>query len=189
MVLLESVMLPENWQAEDFQLKGTDGKQYSLKDFKDKDGLLVIFTCNHCPYAEASWPVLIDLHQEFKNKVNFVAINPNDPETYPDDDFENMKKLVKEMELGFPYLIDATQEVAKTYKAQCTPDLYLFKKDGGKFKLYYHGRINDNWPLDFARGKQKVTEENLKGALQGLMDGKEASKNQPASMGCSIKWR
>jgi len=183
-VLLESITLPDSWQAEDFKLKGTDGKMYSLKDFEDKDGLLVIFTCNHCPYAVASWPELIKLYQQFGDKVSFVAITPNDPETYPDDDFEGMQKLVKEMSLGFPYLVDETQKVAKTYKAQCTPDLYLFRKEDGKFKLYYHGRINDNW-----QNPEQVTEENLKEALQSLVDGKEKPQEQPPSMGCSIKWR
>lgn len=184
MVLLESVTLIEDWIASDFKLKGTDGKEYSLKDFEEKDGLLIIFTCNHCPYAEASWPVLISLHQEFGDKVNMVAINSNDPVMYPDDDFENMKRLVKEKGIDFSYLVDETQGVAKKYKAQCTPDLYLFKKVEGKFKLYYHGRINDNW-----QNPEQVTEENLKEAMQSLIDGKEALKNQLPSMGCSIKWR
>ena len=184
MVLLESVTLPEDWEAEDFELKGTDGKMHSLKDFEDKDGLLVIFTCNHCPYAEASWPILIDLHKEFGKKIGFVAINPNDPDAYSDDDFESMKELVKKKGIEFPYLVDATQEVAKTYKAQCTPDLYLFRKDEGKMRLYYHGRINDNW-----QSPELATEENLKEAMKDLVDGKEKPLNQPPSMGCSIKWR
>ena len=184
MALVESVSLPEDWEAADFELKGTDGKVYSLKDFKDKEGLLVIFTCNHCPYAEASWPILIDLHQEFGEKISFVAINPNDPEMYPEDNVEGMKDLVQEKKIEFPYLVDETQEVAKTYKAQCTPDLYLFKKDEGKFKLFYHGRINDNW-----QQPEVVREENLKEAMKDLLKGKEAPKNQLPSMGCSIKWK
>ena len=132
MALAESVSVPENWEAVDFELKGTDGKIYSSKDFKDKEGLLIIFSCNHCPYAEASWPLLIELHKKFGEQISFAGINPNDASMYPEDDFESMKELVEEKEIEFPYLVDETQETAKRYKAQCTPDLYLFKKEGDK---------------------------------------------------------
>ena len=113
-----------------------------------------------------------------------VAINPNDADTYTDDSFANMRKLVEEMNLSFPYLHDETQEIAKEYKAQCTPDLYLFKNEGGRFKLWYHGRITDDW-----QNPEKVKERNLEDAMLRLANDERKPENQPPSMGCSIKWK
>jgi peroxiredoxin len=181
MALVESVLLPPRWKAKDFRLLGTDGKTYSLVDFADAKGLVIVFTCNHCPYAQAAWPVLIDLAQNYQEKgIQFVAINPNDPVRYPEDSFEKMKDLVSEWGIDFPYLWDETQKVAKKYKAQCTPDIYVFNKNR---TLFYHGRINDNW-----QNPDQVTEENLKDALEELLGGKLLPEHQPPSMGCSIKW-
>ena len=184
MSLLYSEQLPMGWLAPDFKLKGTDDKEYSLSDFVSKKGLLIIFTCNHCPYAQAAWPLTIDLYNNFKDDIVFCAINPNDAENYTDDSFENMKSLVDELRVSFPYIRDETQEVAKEYKAQCTPDLYLFKIESNIPKLYYHGRINDNW-----QNPDQVKEENLKDALNGLAQDDEPPPEQPPSMGCSITWR
>lgn len=184
MALLESKKLSPGFTAPDFKLPGTDGKEYSLSDFGASKGLLVIFTCNHCPYAQAAWPLTIDLYNQFKEAVAFVAINSNDAEEYPEDSFEGMKDKIGEWNIPFPYLRDESQEVARTYQAQCTPDLYLFKNEDGVFKLFYHGRINDNW-----QEPKKVTEENLKDALSRLVEDKDTPENQPPSMGCSIKWK
>ncbi len=167
-----------------FSLPGADGQTYSLESFRDKKGLLVVITCNHCPYAKASWPLITDLHKQFGHEVAFVAINPNDATAYPDDSFEVMKQKVGEWQIPFPYLRDESQEVARAYRAQCTPDLYLFHKDKGEFRLFYHGRVNDNW-----QEPEKVTQENLKNALQALVGGNEPPSIQPPSMGCSIKWK
>ncbi|MDD4351548.1 MAG: thioredoxin family protein [Candidatus Gracilibacteria bacterium] len=176
MSLRFSLKLPDKWPAPDFELVDTQGNLKKLADFQDKQGLLIVFTCNHCPYAIAAWPLLIELHKEFGDKVNFVAINSNDSVNYPADSFDKMKELA----LPFPYLYDETQEVARAYQAQCTPDLYLFKDS----KLYYHGRINDNWEYP-----GKVTQEELKQALESLISGNEISANQKPSQGCSIKWK
>ncbi len=184
MVLLYSEPLPEEWEAPDFHLTGTNGEKYSLSNFFDKKGLLIAFTCNHCPYAIASWPLLVELNEKFKKKLAVVAINPNDADTYTDDSFANMRKLVEEMNLSFPYLHDETQEIAKEYKAQCTPDLYLFKNEGGRFKLWYHGRITDDW-----QNPEKVKERNLEDAMLRLANDERKPENQPPSMGCSIKWK
>jgi len=184
MALMYSEQLPLGTPAPDFALPGADGRTYSLETFKDKKGLLVIITCNHCPYAKAAWPLTIDLHKQFGAEVAFAAINPNDESAYPEDSLEVMKQKVGKWGIPFPYLRDALQEVARAYKAQCTPDLYLFKNDGGEFRLFYHGRINDNWK-DLAN----VKEENLKDALARLVQGKAPPENQPSSMGCSIKWK
>lgn len=183
MALIESVELPLGWQAQDFSLHDTEEDTYTLSNFSGNKGLLVIFTCNHCPYAKAAWPLTIILHEKFKEDIGFVAINPNDAQMYPEDSFEQMKVKKQDWKIPFPYLRDETQEVAKAYKAQCTPDLYLFKNKNGSFNLYYHGRINDNW-----QNPKRVTERNLEDALQKLVNGEEPPGYQPPSMGCSIKW-
>jgi len=172
------------WQAADFDLPASQGGRTKLSDFTDKLGLLVLFSCNHCPYAKAAWPLVLDLHEKFGGKIAFVAVNPNDEKTYPEDSFEVMKEKVKEWNITFPYLHDEFQVVAKAYKAQCTPDPYLFKNNFGKFKLYYHGRINDNW-----QEPEKVKEKNLEQAIEALLEGSPASQYQPPSIGCSIKWK
>lgn len=181
---IESKTLPVGWEAKDFHLPDTEGREISLADFKDKKGLLVAFTCNHCPYAKASWPLIIELYRKFGDEVAFVGINPNDEKTYPEDSLSVMKEKVKEWGIPFSYLRDETQEVARAYKAQCTPDLYLFKNQNGSFELFYHGRINDNW-----QKPNEVTERNLEDALSRLKTGQEPPSSQPPSIGCSIKWK
>lgn len=178
-----SEQVPIGWEAKDFRLKDTDEKLYSPSDFKGKKGLLIIFSCNHCPYAKASWPLLIDLFNKFRDNIGFLAINPNDEITYPDDSFEAMKEKKVEWGITFPYLRDESQEVAKAYKAVCTPDPYLFKNDEGIWKLFYHGRINDNW-----QEPDQVKEKNLEDAFNLLLKGQDPPQTQPPSMGCSIKW-
>lgn len=185
MSLLYSKPLPIGWPAPDFQLRNaTDDQAYSLANFKNKQGLLIVFTCNHCPYAQAAWPLTIKLYNQFKDQVHLAAINPNDSSQYPEDSFDQMKVLARDLQLPFPYLHDATQQVAKAYQAQCTPDLYLFKNDGSRFTLFYHGRINDNW-----QNPSAVTQENLEDALQKLIAGENPPAEHPPSMGCSIKWK
>lgn len=182
MVLLHSLILPiGEFEALDFDLPATDGEDYSLKDFKDKKGLVVVFTCNHCPYAQAAWPLLIELAEVYQPKdIGFVAINPNDDSLYPDDSFEKMKEKTDELGINFPYLRDKNQTIAKSYKAQCTPDIYVFDR---KNKLYYHGRINDSW-----QNPDEVTSNDLEDALKALINGESPPENQHPSMGCSIKW-
>jgi peroxiredoxin len=184
MALLYSQSLPLGWPAPDFKLPGTDGEDYSLSNFSNQLGLLIIFTCNHCPYAMAAWPLTIELYQQFHDQVAFVAINPNDPIAYPEDSFKQMKAKAKQWGIPFPYLHDSTQKVAKNYQAQCTPDLYLFKNEGAQFTLFYHGRINDNW-----QNPDSVKEKNLQDALQKLIASEDPPTDQPPSMGCSIKWK
>lgn len=185
MVLLESKNLPIGWQAPDFKLTdGVSQKSFSLADFADKQGLLIIFTCNHCPYAKAAWPLIIELHKQFSDKISFLAVNPNNWEDYPEDSPQEMKKKMDEWRIQFPYLFDGTQQVARRYQAECTPDPYLFKNNQGKFELFYHGRINDNW-----QEPEKARASNLRDALSALIAGQAPPKAQPPSMGCSVKWR
>ncbi|MBU1868826.1 thioredoxin family protein [Patescibacteria group bacterium] len=184
MVLLHSEQLPGNWPAPDFKLNDTEENVYSLDSFTAKKGLLIIFTCNHCPYAQAAWPLLIDLFQEFNQDIGVTAINPNDAETYPEDSLAEMKQTKMKLAIPFPYLHDETQQTAKSYQAQCTPDIYLFINENSQFKLFYHGRINDNW-----QNPEAAQEENLKDAIKLLVNGQPAPPEQPPSIGCSIKWK
>ena len=179
---MHSTMVPIGTPAVSFNLPGVDGKMYSLDSFSEKNVLVVIFMCNHCPYVKEVLQRLIDLQAESKGLgVQFVGINPNDAEKYPDDSFESMKKIAKEKGLNFPYLFDATQETAKAYDAVCTPDIYAY---GSERKLLYRGRIDDNWEHE-----EKVTQRNLKEAIDLIIAGKELPSDQIPSMGCSIKWK
>ena len=184
MALTYSEPLPVGWNAVDFELQDTEKEVYSLSDFSDKKGLLIVFSCNHCPYARASWPVLISLYHRYKEEIGFIAVNPNDEAVYPDDSFEEMKKKKAEWDIPFAYLRDESQKMAKQYHAVCTPDPYVFRNEGKVFKLFYHGRINDNW-----QNPEHVTEKNLEDAIDLLLKGKSPPKNQHPSMGCSIKWK
>ncbi len=182
MALVESIKIELGTQMPSFELKDPFGKTYKGDQVYGKKGLLVAFTCNHCPYAQAIWPRLIQLAKEAqKLGVNTVGINPNIHPGYPEDAPERMKEKIKEWGIGFPYLVDETQEIARTFQAQCTPDLYLFDSAG---RLVYHGRLDDNW-----KDEAQVKKQELKEAIENLASGKPVSQKQNPSMGCSIKWR
>jgi len=182
MALLESIDIPLGTTMPDFNLPDPSGKNFSSKNLSGTKGLLVVFTCNHCPYAIAVWPRLIRLAGEAKTLgIATVAINPNIHPNYPEDAPHKMENKITEWGISFPYLIDETQEVAKAYRAQCTPDLYLLDATG---KLVYHGRIDDNW-----KEESKVTKQELKSAIENLAAGKNIDPQQFPSMGCSIKWK
>ncbi|MDP2650488.1 MAG: thioredoxin family protein [bacterium] len=165
--------------APDFSLLGIDGKDHSLQDFSNFDGLLVIFMCNHCPYVKAKMQVMIDLQKKFKDQVALVGINSNDPD-YPGEGMDNMKKLAMDRGINFTYLFDDKQEVARAYGATCTPDAFLFDKSR---RLVFHGRINDAMEMDDPVREQTV-EENIKKMLEGEL----IEKSFEPSVGCSIKW-
>jgi peroxiredoxin len=168
--------------AHPFNLPGTDGRNYQLNDFSDARLLVILFICNHCPYVKAIQDRLVALQGEYDKKdVSLVAISSNDVATYPEDSFDNMKKVVAEKGYNFPYLFDETQEVAKTYDAVCTPDIFVYDDER---KLAYRGRLDDNW-----KEPEKVTHRDLKLALDSLLKGEEITFNIVPSMGCSIKWK
>jgi len=182
MAQLESVDVPLGMSMPKFILKDPDGVIHVSDYAIGNKGLLVVFTCNHCPYAKAVWPRMIRLGRyAMEREINVLAINPNINPKYPDDAPDEMGKKIKEWEIPFPYLIDDTQKVARAFDAQCTPDIYLF--DAGQ-KLVYHGRLDDNW-----QEESKVTKEELKDAITNLAEGKSITGKQIPSMGCSIKWR
>ena len=182
MPALHSNMVPLGTIAHDFELQGTDDKSYSLSSFSDKDVIVIIFMCNHCPYVKAVINRLIDLQNEFFDRgVQLVGINPNDSKQYLDDSLDNMKRIAKEKRFSFPYLIDPSQKTAKKYDAVCTPDLYVY---GTERKLLYRGRIDDNW-----EHPENITQQDLKLALESILSGRSVSNEQIPSMGCSIKWK
>ena len=182
MALVESIAIPLGTKMPEFELKDPNGKVLRSDQVCGPKGLLVAFTCNHCPYAQAIWPRLIQLAKEVqKLGVNTVGINPNIHPDYPEDAPEKMIEKIIKLGIEFPYLVDETQQVAKAFKAQCTPDIYLFNKE---HRLVYHGRIDNNW-----QDESKVTKEELKDAIVNLANNKPISQKQYPSMGCSIKWR
>lgn len=172
--------LPLGSEAPNFTLPATDGKTYSLDDFKDKV-LVVVFSCNHCPYVKAYEQRLIDLQNEFAGKgVQIIAINSNDAENYPEDNFEAMKENALEKNFNFLYLRDEDQDIAKAYGAECTPHVFVFD---AKHKLVYQGGIDDKWDAP-----DKVENPYLRNALTEVVEGKGVSNPTPHVIGCSIKW-
>ena len=172
-------MLKTGSRAPDFKLKGVDGKTHSLQDYKGR-ATLVVFICNHCPYVKARIGDIVALQGKFKpSELQVVGINSNDP-NYKDEGFDNMVTFAKDYKLNFPYLIDDSQDVARSYGAVCTPDPFLFV-DG---KLAFHGRINDALEPE-ASPTVPVMENNVR----QLLKGERLEKDFDPSIGCSIKWK
>ena len=170
------------WQAPDFNLPNIDGKTVSLKDSMGKNGLLVMFICNHCPYVKAILPRLIDDVKALQALgINTIAIMSNDPADYPEDSLDNMQKIAQAMAFPFPYLLDETQEVAKKYNAVCTPDFFGFNHN---FALQYRGRFDES-RKETAQGSTR----DLFKAMQLVAETGQGPQAQIASIGCSIKWR
>jgi len=166
----------------DFSLIGVDDKTYSLNSFSDKNILIVIFSCNHCPYVQAYEDRIILVQKEFANDgVQIIAINSNDDVKYPDDSFDEMKKRAALKKFNFPYLRDETQEVAKAFGATHTPQIFLFDKQR---KLKYEGKIDDNW-----QQPDRVKSAYLKDAITEVLNEKEVSVPETFSIGCTIKWK
>jgi peroxiredoxin len=163
---LDSVGLPLGSSAVDFQLKGVDGKTHSLKSFSDK-ALVVVFSCNHCPYVQAYEDRMVQLQKDYSAKgVTLVAINSNDDTGYPEDSYPNMIKRSKDRGFNFPYLRDDTQEIARKYGAICTPHVFAFDQHR---RLQYKGRIDDN------RNPESVKTKDLRDALDAIIAGRKPS--------------
>ncbi len=166
----------------DFQLPGVDGQSYRLADFDRAPALVVMFICNHCPYAQAVEDRLIRLARDLGTRgAAFVGICSNDAVTYPDDAFDKLAERWRRKQYGFPYLHDETQDVARAFGAVCTPDIFVYDRDR---RLAYRGRIDDSW-----KDESKVTRHELADAVEALLDGRRPSSEQRPSMGCSIKWK
>jgi peroxiredoxin len=183
MAAVNSTMLPLGTKAPDFRLPDTTGKMISLADFEKAKALLVAFICNHCPYVKHIRAGLAQLGRDYMSRgVAIVGISSNDVENYPQDGPRKMAEEAKAAGYLFPYLYDETQDVAKAYRAACTPDFYLFD---GEQRLAYRGQFDDSRPGN----NVPVTGRDLRAALDALLAGKPAPSNQKASIGCNIKWK
>jgi peroxiredoxin len=178
-------MLALGTKAPDFQLPNpsNNNQLQALESLKGKKGTLVIFMCNHCPFVLHIIDKLEELYEDYKSQgIEFIGINSNDVDKYPADSPENMVDFVEEKGIRFPYLYDATQDVAKSYDAACTPDFFFFDDN---LKLIYRGQMDDSRP-----GNQKeVTGEDLVIAFENLLAGAEQEEFQRPSLGCNIKWK
>lgn len=180
---LETPVCDFGLAAIDFALPGTDGKIWTLEDCRGENGLLVMFICNHCPYVKAVLDRLVRDADELKQRgVNSVAIMANDVEEYPEDSFENMKRVAQNYGFSFPYLYDETQQVAKAYNAICTPDFFGYNND---LQLQYRGRLDASKKEAAAPDVRR----DLFDAMQQVAETGHGPKTQIPSMGCSIKWR
>lgn len=171
------------WPAPDFDLPGTDGKRHSLASRRGEHGLLVMFICNHCPYVKAVLDRIVRDARELKQQgINCIAIMSNDPSEYPEDSWDNMVRIAKEMDFPFPYVLDATQAVAKTYGAVCTPDFFGFNR---RLELQYRGR------LDASRKEAASADvrRDLFSAMKQIAETGQGPREQIPSIGCSIKWK
>ena len=186
MVLEESEReLERGNSAPEFELPGTDGETHALADFENFEALLVVFTCNHCPYAQAKFEAMNDLAADY-DEVAVVGINPNDADDYPEDSFERMEELTEERTIRYDaYLRDESQEVARAYGAVCTPDPFLFDNDDG-FELAYHGRLDDAQDPDADPSGEPAFE--MREAIDAVLAGETFEREFRPSRGCSIKW-
>lgn len=170
-----------NASCPDFDLPGTDGKNHSLASFDD-ELLVVIVSCNHCPYVVAYEPRIVDLARTYGSKnVGWVAVNANDATRYPDDGMQPMKARARERGFTFPYLRDDSQAFVRALGARFTPEVFVFDRER---KLRYHGRIDDNH-----RDPSRVTSPDLQNALDALLGGSSPAVAETTAFGCSVKWK
>ncbi|MCW8399171.1 thioredoxin family protein [Legionella sp. PATHC038] len=184
MVATASNMLPLGSKAPDFTLVDTRNDHLvSLAQIKSPIATVIMFLCNHCPYVKHIQTKIVELAETYQKKgIQFVAISSNDAEKYPADGPEKMRVEAENFHYSFPYLYDESQEVAKAYKAACTPDFYIFDKD---MLCVYRGCLDESTP-----GNNKpVTGSHLQNALDNLLAGKPVSPEQKPSLGCNIKWK
>jgi len=172
-------------KAMDFKLKNIDGKMISLGDYIDAKGFIVVFTCNHCPFAKAYEDRIIALNTKYAIKgYPVIAINPNDPVAVPEDNLETMQQHAKAKNYTFPYLVDETQNIAKTYGATRTPEVYVLQRSGNDYIIKYIGTIDDN-----SDDPSAVKEKYVESAIDALLAGKPVTPTTTKAIGCGIKWK
>jgi peroxiredoxin len=182
MALTKTGICDFGWKARDFKLKGVDGKTYSLADVRGPKGTVVVFLCNHCPYVKATISRIVEEARALKDiGIGIIGVMSNDPEDYPEDSFDNMKAFAKKHGFTFPYVIDETQDVARGYDAQCTPDFFGFN---AKDELQYRGRLDASRTSLIPGARRELYE-----AMKQVADTGRGPQQQTPSMGCSIKWR
>ena len=179
-----SMMLPLGTPAPPFALRDVlSGQVYSLDSCTGKTALLVMFLCRHCPYVEHVQHEIAKIGQDYADTgLGIIGISSNDSAHYPDDAPERLKDMAQQLKFRFPLCFDDTQEVAKVYKAACTPDFYLFD---AQRRLVYRGQLDDSRPGN----KKPVTGRDLRAAIDAVLAGTRVDSNQKASIGCSIKWK
>ncbi len=184
MSLTESSMLALGTTAPAFSLPDVvSGKTYDLNSFRDKDALLVMFICRHCPYVQYVEKQLAAIGKDYREKnVGIVAVSSNDADTYPEDAPESLKQQAQTLGFAFPYLYDESQEMARRYDATCTPDFFLFDKQR---KLVYRGQLDGSRP----ESGIPVDGRDLRAAIDTVLAGKTVSTQQKPSIGCNIKWK
>ncbi len=183
MALTYSKMLELGTKLPEFELINVIDNQKFSSDFLSKDkGKVIMFICNHCPYVIHYHQQIIDITNKYLPQIEFVAISSNDVVNYPEDSPQKMKALAQKLDFRFPYLYDETQDIAKKYKAACTPEFYLFDKNNS---LIYRGRLDDSSP----GSNKEVTGKDLRNAIEDFLAGKQISDQQYPSMGCNIKWK
>jgi thiol-disulfide isomerase/thioredoxin len=183
MVLTPSKEIPLGIKIPDFTLPPVSGGNVSVEDFSDSKVLVVAFICNHCPYVKHTLPGFIDLVNDYLDGgVSFLAINSNDAKQFPEDSFEKMKEYAQTYDYPFVYAYDELQEVAKAFKATCTPDFFVFNNER---ELVYHGQMDGSRPSN----KIPVTGEDLRQAIDETLAGEPVSLEQKHSIGCNIKWK
>ncbi|HEX2189003.1 MAG TPA: thioredoxin family protein [Longimicrobiaceae bacterium] len=183
MAAVHSTMLPLGTTAPAFALPDTGGRTVTLDDFRDARALVVVFISNHCPYVRHLRAGLADVARRYQPRgVAFVAVNANDTERYPADSPEEMRREKAEVGYPFPYLFDETQEVAKAYRAACTPDFFLFDAER---RLAYRGQFDGSRP----RSDVPVTGQDLRAAMDALLEDRPVPAEQAPSIGCNIKWK
>lgn len=184
MAATETNMIPLGFKAPDFSLPDTiSGTTIQLSQIKGEIATVIMFICNHCPYVLHINPQINQLVEEFSNKgIQFIGISSNDIENYPQDAPELMTTHAQEVGYKFPYLYDASQDVAKAYFAECTPDISVFDKN---LTCVYRGRLDGSTP----KNQVELTGNDLRAALNAIVEGKEVNPEQKASIGCNIKWK
>ena len=183
MSLTYSSMLSLGTKLIAFELIDTvSEKNFSSDELEISKPTLIMFICNHCPYVIHYHSEIQKIDKDYKDQINMVAISSNDIDNYPQDDPQHMQDLWKELGLSFPYLFDETQMVAKAYKAECTPEFYLFDNNR---KLVYRGRLDESSPNSAILPSGK----DLRDAIENLLSEREISLEQFPSMGCNIKWK
>ncbi len=183
MVRMETPVCDFGWKAPDFDLPGVDGRRYNLESARGPRGLLVMFICNHCPYVKAVLERIVRDARELKALgIGCIAVMPNDPSDYPEDSFDAMVRVARDMDFSFPYILDDRQDVARAYGAVCTPDFFGFNQD---MELQYRGRLDasrkESAPADAPR--------ELFEAMAAVARTGSGPQQQIPGMGCSIKWK
>jgi peroxiredoxin len=182
MVSLQTPVCDFGWKAVDFDLPGVDGNRYSLASVRGPRGLLLMFICNHCPYVKAVRERIIrDVKALKEHGIGAIAIMSNDPADYPEDSFDNMRRVAEQYAYPFPYVLDETQALAKAYGAVCTPDFFGFN---AKLELQYRGRLDSSRKEAAPDARRDLYEAMTQVANTG-----QGPREQIPSMGCSIKWR